>query len=178
MRKCFLSCDWGTSSFRLRLVDSDGFRVIAESYSEEGVTTVYQQWQQQAKPETERLHFYKAVLKKHISKLEQQLQTSLDAIPIVISGMASSTIGMVELPYTPLPFHTDGSDLYVSNVKSTADFKHDMVIISGARTASDVMRGEEVQVIGYTEAFHELQLVIIPGTHSKHIVVQDNKVVD
>ena len=162
-----LSCDWGTSSFRLRLIDSVSSKQAGESYSDDGVAKIYNQWIQEKKAEEERLAFYQSVLKKHISKIEDQLKISLDGIPVVISGMASSSIGMIELPYKQLPIAVSIGDLHFKKIKETDGFKHDMIIISGIRTDTDIMRGEEVQLLGCAiETNDQPQVFIFPGTHS------------
>lgn len=176
MDKLFLSCDWGTSSFRLRLIDSVSSKQTAESSSDEGVAKVYNQWLQKNKTQ-ERISFYQSVLKKHISNIEDQLKVSLDGTTLVISGMASSSIGMMELPYKQLPVSVNIHDLHLEKVERTEDFKHDMIIISGARTDTDIMRGEEVQLLGCAiEANDKQQVFIFPGTHSKHIIVENGQI--
>lgn len=177
MDKLFLSCDWGTSSFRLRLIDSVSSKQAGESYSDDGVAKIYNQWIQEKKAEEERLAFYQSVLKKHISNIEDQLKNSLDGIPVVISGMASSSIGMMELPYKQLPIAVIIGDLHFKKIKETDGFKHDMIIISGIRTDTDIMRGEEVQLLGCAiETNDQPQVFIFPGTHSKHIIVENGQI--
>src|SRR5215213_427781 len=107
----FLSCDWGTTAFRLRLVEVEGFRIIAESESKQGVRSVNDECVTSAKSEDARLSAYKAILTDHISKLEEQTGSELKDLPVIISGMASSNIGILELPYKDMPFALDGSDL-------------------------------------------------------------------
>ena len=108
----FLSCDWGTSSFRLRLVEREGLRVLAEESSKEGNAATAELWQQANQPPEQRVAFYLAIVPStSLAKAGEAVKTSLAGVPVVISGMASSTIGMLELPYKPLPFATDGSDL-------------------------------------------------------------------
>lgn len=46
MNDSFLSCDWGTSSFRLRLIDAATLQPKVESNSDEGVASVFEKWQQ------------------------------------------------------------------------------------------------------------------------------------
>ncbi len=60
----------------------------------------------------------------------------------------------------------------------TGNFRHDVIIISGAKTASDVMRGEEAQLIGCDFNSDEEHIYIFPGTHSKHVTVKNQKVID
>ena len=101
-----LSCDWGTSSFRLRLVDSNTRRCIGEVTSENGNSILFNKWKSQ--PGTDRVRFYLNYLKEAVDVLAAKAGTSLSDLPILISGMASSTIGMKELPYADLPFTVDG----------------------------------------------------------------------
>ena len=166
----FLSCDWGTSSFRLRLVSTPTLQILAEKRSDDGIAATFNIWKEKKEGEEGRLNFYLTILKKKIKSLEQQISSSLENIPILISGMASSTIGMLETPYKPLPFRLDGSDLITNKIDKASEFPHDIFIISGVRTDSDVIRGEETQLVGCSSG--EDGLFIFPGTHSKHILVE------
>jgi 2-dehydro-3-deoxygalactonokinase len=172
----FLSCDWGTSSFRIRLVSLPDLDIVAEEKSGEGIASTFNLWKEKKLIEENRFDFYLSVLKKGIKNLEQQLKIPLENMPVIISGMASSTIGMIEMPYKSLPVHADGSDLIAKKFDKTDDFPHDILIISGIRTENDVIRGEETQLTGCASI--EEGLFIFPGTHSKHISVKDGTVVD
>jgi 2-dehydro-3-deoxygalactonokinase len=172
----FLSCDWGTSSFRIRLVSLPGLNVLAEENSGEGIASTFNLWKESNSVEENKLAFYLSVINEKIKSLGQQLQTRLENIPVIISGMASSTIGMVDLPYKHLPVHPDGSDLLTKKFDKTDNFPHDILIISGIRTENDVIRGEETQLVGCL--LMEDGLLIFPGTHSKHILVKDGIAVD
>jgi 2-dehydro-3-deoxygalactonokinase len=117
----FLSCDWGTSSFRLRLVSTPTLQILAEERTDDGIAAVFNLWKEKKEGEEDRLNFYLTILKKKIKSLEQQLSSSLENIPIIISGMASSTIGMIEIPYKPLPFHLNGSDLITKKIDKASE---------------------------------------------------------
>ena len=174
----FLSCDWGTSAFRLRLVEREPLKILAETHSKEGNAATAERWQQAGQPPAQRVAFYRAILQKQLTKLETTVKMSLDGVPVVISGMASSTIGMLELPYLPLPFATDGSDLLTRTIPAEPDFKHSILLISGVKSADDVMRGEEVQLVGCQfENTAEPQLFLHPGTHAKHVLVQHGRAI-
>ncbi len=170
--KRFISCDWGTSNLRLRLVDKDSRSVLKETETNEGIATVYQAWKNETAG-TERALYYLPVIKKHIDKWKEQGESSLENIPVVISGMASSTIGIVELDYAPMPMQADGSGLLVKQMDSSTAFPFPLFIVSGAATAVDVMRGEETLLAGCDTIPGIRQLFIFPGTHSKHIVVNN-----
>ena len=173
----FLSCDWGISSFRLRIVQTLDLKIIAEEKSNRGIANCFELWKQSGKTEDDRLDFYLDIIQHHIKNLEKNSDTSLKEMPLIISGMASSTIGMVNLPYKELPFSADGSDLGVERIQPSHNFSNEIIIISGARTDDDVIRGEETQLIG-SYADNEEQLFVFPGTHSKHIIVKNGKAVD
>jgi len=177
----FISCDWGTSSFRLKLVEAATLSVLAERSTGRGIAAVFKLWSQGADAGVSRLEFYQSILEEELKMLEWQEALSLDGLPVILSGMASSSLGMMELPYKELPFSTDGSDLSVRILPAGASFRHELTMISGARTDDDVMRGEETQLVG--TAIEEKdrspeRIFIFPGTHSKHILVKDNKAVE
>lgn len=166
-----MSCDWGTSNFRLRLIDTATLGVILSSQSDEGVAKVFEQWQQAGEP-TDRILFYQNIIQQHVGALERLAGRSLAGVPIVASGMASSSIGMMALPYQQLPFFVAGADLLHKVIEAGAAFDHRTILLSGARTEKDVMRGEETQLAGcVTEIENGAQVFIFPGTHSKHISV-------
>lgn len=170
MNNIFLSCDWGTSAFRLRLIDAATLQSKVESQSDEGVAKVWDNWQQD-KNNGNRILFYQAVLHRHIAILQATQNYSLAGVPVVVSGMASSSIGLKELPYKRLPFLLSGSDLYYEVIGSSGQFAHPIILISGARTENDVMRGEETQLAGCVQEGSFDGVYIFPGTHSKHIHV-------
>lgn len=177
----FLSLDWGTSSFRLRWVDAASLQVLGEESSEQGIAATFQAWQQApARDPDARAAFYCQVIAAHALALEKRLGHSLAGLPVVISGMASSSIGLMELPYLHLPFATDGTGLHTHRIPAGQHFPHDILLISGVRSEQDVMRGEETQLVGAMSAGAGRirdGIFIFPGTHSKHMVVRGHQVV-
>jgi len=174
----FLSCDWGTSSFRLRLIQLTDLKIIAEEKTGRGIAETYQAWQQTGGNESDRFKFYQSYITDQIGVLSKKANIPLDKMPVMLSGMASSTIGMLDLAYKELPFSLDGSDLKTEIIPAAGANK--FIIISGVRTKNDVIRGEETKVIGcsgLTDHTHPEKLLILPGTHSKHISIKDNKAV-
>jgi len=155
----FLSCDWGTSHFRLRLVA--GPRVIRQVASPRGVASLSNALDRPAA--------FHRVLRDAI----RQLRPPGQDLPVVISGMAASSIGWEELPYARLPFALDGSDLVTRQVVPG------VTLLSGVRSDTDVMRGEETELIGLARV-HQLDraTVILPGTHSKHVTVVRGRIVN
>lgn len=177
----YLSCDWGTSSFRLSLVDTENFSLIQSTDTNKGILATYNLWNEtlNTDPAT-RVSFYLDVIREQISVIEGKMNRSLNGVPLLISGMASSSIGMKPLPYHELPFFIDGSQMLSEFIPQTPKFKHDTLLISGVKSEDDVMRGEETQLIGMlstdTVTSGE-KLYILPGTHSKHIMVNNQQAV-
>ena len=172
MMKQILSCDWGTSSFRLRLINVTDVTLIAETTEGKGIDVIYNLWLNSGL--SERINFYKNIL---LSQIEKLAKGSLDGIPIMISGMASSSIGITELPYTKIPFKMNDTGLHLYKIPADENCRHEILIVSGLRTDNDVMRGEETMLLG-CDINGDEQLFIFPGTHSKHVKVKDTVVRD
>jgi 2-dehydro-3-deoxygalactonokinase len=157
MTKEFIALDWGTTSFRAYHVGADG-KVLREMVDANGILAVKD-------------GAFEAVLEQHIGSWDA-------ALPILAAGMITSRQGWIELPYAECPAGPD--DL--------ARQLHRHVCMSGrvihfatglhlrsATLGHDVMRSEEMQVFGSLEqgASH----FITPGTHSKWIDVEGDKIV-
>ncbi|WP_341226645.1 2-dehydro-3-deoxygalactonokinase [uncultured Arcticibacterium sp.] len=167
--KNIISCDWGTSSFRLRLVDINTEQVLSKVKDSEGISVVNANWLSRDKPSSERKAFFLSVLKEKIKSLVGQ---NLEKTPVLISGMASSSIGIEELKYSNTPLSV--SDLDLSYSKFYDD--RDIYIFSGLSSELDVMRGEETIILGCDSS--EEELIILPGTHSKHVEVRNGSIID
>lgn len=173
----FLSCDWGTSSFRLRLIRADDLKVIAEIKNDAGISGTFKSWQEKGNP-SDREEYYTAIINDQIGVLARQTGTALKGFPVMLSGMASSTIGLMELAYKELPFDINGTDLEIKVLLASGK-GNPMIIISGVRTEDDVMRGEETKIIGCASLLagdEQEQLMILPGTHPKHVTIKNQKV--
>ena len=149
-----ICADWGTSVLRLRLVDTEGERILQSESSDQGIALTYNSWSSSGEG---RLAFYMRILSAAAAGLTPT------PLPIVLSGMASSNIGIKQLPYVALPIHADGSDVY-------AEWLDSVLLISGVKSPGNAMRGEETQLAGCSPVTGS-HLFIFPGTHSKHIYV-------
>ncbi len=171
----FVSVDWGTSNFRLRLVSIPSLTVLdAVSSTTGGTKALFDQWEKNGGDrETVFLQF----LSNRISELKHD--PPKNAV-VVISGMASSAIGMRNLRYADLPFHIDGSGIASELIPARPDFEHDIILISGIKSDNDVIRGEETQFIGCADDDMHVtapEVFIFPGTHSKHIFTENRQAV-
>lgn len=182
MNKYLLCCDWGTTSFRLRLVSREDQKTISELTSQNGISHTYDLWKQREQTGIERTTFFKQQLKNQIDALSTKVGFNLDNITILMSGMASSSIGMQEIPYAQLPFALDGSDVLIKHHEADETLPNDIMLFSGVRSDRDVMRGEETQLIGLAEMVNfsadTNAIFILPGTHSKHLYIQNGVLVD
>jgi 2-dehydro-3-deoxygalactonokinase len=149
--------DWGTSSFRLWLVDADG-RVLGERRSEEGMMRAGEIG-------------FAAVLDSHLTALDVP-----EAVPVVISGMAGARQGWVEAPYVDLPASVQSLARAAVRVPHAAREVHILPgMAQNDADAPNVMRGEETQLAGIGES-HVRGLVCMPGTHCKWVSLEDGRV--
>jgi len=173
-----ISSDWGTSSFRLRAVEYPSGKVLGSVQTDYGITAAFSDWQRSELPEQQRAGFYRSILYRAIDDLQRQHALDLHGAPVLLSGMVSSSLGIQELPYHPLPFDVSGADLQPALLPAMMDFPHTILLVPGIRSHDDVIRGEETQLIGCRPMVEQEERVFIfPGTHSKHITVRDGKAV-
>lgn len=152
----YVAVDWGTSSFRLWLVDRAG-EVLAERRSDEGMLAAARAG-------------FPAVLQAHLSAVEAPAY-----LPVLVCGMAGAKTGWVEAGYVDTPAPLAAILKQAARVPGAA---RDIRILPGIaqrdERAPDVMRGEETQLLGALglEAAGEA-LVCMPGTHSKWVRVKN-----
>lgn len=159
----FISCDWGTTNFRLRLIETETLKVIWENRTEQGAKKCYADFE--AQTALDQKGFYLDYLMSEIQKLPDGHRGH----PIIASGMSSSNIGLYELPYADLPFDKEGNTFISKNIPICQG--QDLWLISGVKSETGMMRGEEIQAIGLEEHLHSYSegILLLPGTHSKHI---------
>ncbi len=175
---------------RLRLVAAASGTVEAEVASEDGVARIQDAVLRafslsgeavQSQLEAARARRFETTLARRIAELESQSSVPLENLPVVVSGMASSSIGWRELPYGTLPMMLDGRSLPTARMALSGSGGHEVLLVSGLRAEADVLRGEEVEAFGLlgTGPHRELAedgLLILAGTHSKHIRVVDQRI--
>jgi 2-dehydro-3-deoxygalactonokinase len=183
-KEFLLGCDWGTTSFRLTLCEAATLAVRAEVRSDEGVAITFRDWKESgAGDATTRERYFRRRLGVHLARLSQTAGMAIEGLPVVVSGMASSTLGMQELPYAGMPYALDGRDAVYRHFVRDEDLPHDILLLSGVRGPADVMRGEETQVLGLMSLLAADGLrpdharVLLPGTHCKHIHIEGEAIV-
>ncbi len=169
----WLSLDWGTTSFRLRLIENDV--ILAEVSDFPGIALVNQNFNQSWPPlaVSEREYFFLDVIFQAVEKLAQKSGKALSSLPIVSSGMISSSIGLLELEYAPFPINLDKPDLKYFMRSGDKNLQNELLIISGNSTDNDVMRGEETMLIGSWEIKKKNGVLVFPGTHCKHVFLEN-----
>ncbi|MDE5456841.1 2-dehydro-3-deoxygalactonokinase [Bradyrhizobium sp. CSA112] len=148
----YVAVDWGTSSFRLWLVDRGG-NVLRERRSHEGMMAAG------------KLGF-PTVLQSHL-----QAVSAADGLPVIVCGMAGARQGWAEAGYvdTPAPLAS-----ILKHAVPVRGQNRDIRILPGIAQrdpkAPDVMRGEETQLLGALglDAAGDA-VVCMPGTHSKWV---------
>jgi 2-dehydro-3-deoxygalactonokinase len=159
-KAAYIAVDWGTSSFRLWLVDRAG-RVLGERRGPEGMM---------AAP---KLGGFAAVLQSHLDVIGAP-----GDVPVVVCGMAGARQGWVEAGYIDTPASLSS---ILERAVQVPDAARDIRILPGIAQrnpgAPDVMRGEETQLLG---AFGLGQatdaIACMPGTHSKWVWIGDGRV--
>jgi len=104
------------------------------------------------------------------------LKTYPDAA-VILSGMVGGRGGWREVPYAAIP--ADPAAILTGCTKLTLGDGRPVHLVPGLRRDGerpDVMRGEEVQILG--AAVTGDATVCLPGTHSKWATVKGGKIVD
>jgi 2-dehydro-3-deoxygalactonokinase len=161
----------------LRLVERATGRVLVTCASDDGVGQIARR----AGDAAARADAFQAHLASLIAEVTAAVGHSLAGVPVVLSGMIGSSIGWRELPYARLPIGLDGRGVGTARVTPVAGCP--VLFISGLATDRDVLRGEEVEILGVLAdpryaAYRERGLLILPGTHAKHVTVRDGQVTD
>jgi 2-dehydro-3-deoxygalactonokinase len=147
----FVAVDWGSTNRRIYHIAADG-RVVSRSADGRGLHAI--------------TDFPTEI---------DRLRSDIGALPLLLAGTIGSKRGWVEVPYVPAPARL--ADIAVG-VLQVAD---GVAIVPGVSVADalrpDVMRGEEVQVLGALAlGLIGDGLVCLPGTHSKWVVVSDGAI--
>lgn len=160
----FLSCDWGTSNFRLRKVAIDNLEVLATHKTNKGIKELYMDYK--ASSFGDQTKYFLNYLKEQITFLELDQKNKYT---VVVSGMATANIGLKELPYGTMPIAQNSNTFVVEKINLTPTIT--ILLTSGLEDQEGVMRGEETQALGLLPilAPYGDGTLLLPGTHSKHL---------
>ena len=145
----FLAVDWGTTNRRVFLID--GGAVVRTERDDRGVTAV--------------------------SDFEGEaagIRARFGDLPMLMAGMVGSNIGWRAAPYVPTPAGID--DLAAGLL--WIDDRTAIVPGVSAADPADVMRGEEVQLLGAVAAglVPPDSLLVQPGTHCKWVEMAGGRI--
>ncbi len=151
-----VAVDWGTSSLRGALLDTDG-KVIEEKSAARGILTVP-------------AGGFQAIFDGLFGDWMQPTGARC-----LISGMAGSKQGWVEAPYCACPAGLD--DIAAKIIPIASHVAMVPGLSNDDAGVPDVMRGEEVQIFGAI-ALTGIRdgLFVLPGTHNKWVRVADGRV--
>jgi 2-dehydro-3-deoxygalactonokinase len=155
--------DWGTTNFRAYLVDEYANCLDSVS-SAEGLRNVEPDFQ--------------TVLQGHVGHWLK----STNSLPVLLCGMVGSRNGWTEVPYVTCPLNTEKLARALYQVESFNGGNCWIVPgVSGNSVSDkfDVMRGEEIQVLGAILLARRNQIpqsnyLCLPGTHNKWVSMSDN----
>jgi 2-dehydro-3-deoxygalactonokinase len=150
----FIAVDWGTTNRRAYLIDEAG----------------------RCAQEFEDAHGVLSVPAGGFPAEVEQIRTRLGDKPLLLAGMIGSNRGWIEAPYVPCPAGLD--DLARALIWAESDIAIVPGVSDAADDRADVMRGEEVQVLGAasSSAIPQDCRVCHPGTHNKWVEVADGRI--
>jgi 2-dehydro-3-deoxygalactonokinase len=150
----YIAVDWGTTNRRAYRVSSSGV-LTGEFEDDRGAATID-----------------KGCFPDEIEAIRRRLGEH----PLILAGMVGSSAGWIKAPYRNCPVGADE----LANALVLVDDSTFIVpgVAFSGDGASDVMRGEEVQIIGALDTY-ELPVTCTlcqPGTHNKWVRAEGNRI--
>lgn len=170
--KRYITIDGGTTNTRVSLVENT--RVIASKRISRG-----------AKAGIDDRDGLKVALKEAISSiLEENSLSEEDIIKILASGMITSEFGLYEVPHVLAPagiceLHDNMVEVSFPDICSVP-----FVFIRGVKklgnklSETDIIRGEETELVGIMEDSDGECVYVLPGSHSKLIKTDSHGRID
>lgn len=159
-----IGIDWGTTNFRAYLINKKQ-EPVAQISLQKGLLSTENNFPQ--------------VLYDAIKEWEKI--TSLSETPVYMAGMVGSKQGWYEVPYISAPIRLAKLSEKLFNFE--LPWKANAFIVPGISNTNpfsffDVMRGEETQLLGLYNLLEKQDITaILPGTHSKHAIIKDGKLI-
>ncbi len=153
-----IGADWGTTNLRAFRFGPDG-QVLEQRTAPTGIGAIGD-------------GAFEAAL---MTLIEDWLATGPP--PILLSGMIGSQQGWIEAPYVACPTDVDRLALGLKRLETRRGPAYIVPGLSWVRAdgTHDVMRGEETQILGALD--DDLSgLVVTPGTHSKWVHVNGQRI--
>lgn len=158
MDKSILGVDWGTSNRRAYLIDQQG-NCLAEYDDDQGMLAVGG--------------------RERFGASLDALRTAMGvdaSVPVIMSGMVGSASGWQEVDYLDAAVPLTELPAHLAPV-TAAPWSANCHIVPGYAyrrgPSTDVMRGEETQLLGAVALGQRDGWLVLPGTHSKWVLLQD-----
>lgn len=150
----FIAVDWGTTNRRAYLIDSRG-RKTAEFEDSQGIL---------------------AIAPGGFPNAIAEIRKKLEDKPLLLAGMIGSNRGWREAPYLACPAGIDDLAKGLVRVSQREAIVPGVSYLGEGR--ADVMRGEEVQLLGAVVAglVEPDGLICHPGTHNKWAVLHERRI--
>ena len=147
----FLAVDWGTTNRRVYLIE-DGC-VARTERDDRGVTAV-----------------------SDFAKEAAAIRARFGDLPMLLAGMVGSNIGWRAAPYVPAPAGVGELAASLLRIDDRTGIVPGVSTLAEGRP--DVMRGEEVQLLGAVAAglVPRNALLVQPGTHCKWATMRDGRI--
>lgn len=122
----------------------------------------------------------KDALKKALDKLLCEAELSLSDIDAILaSGMITSEFGLANLPHITAPAGVPELSANMSSVLIPEVAEMPINFVRGVKTVgdladTDMMRGEETELMGLQKASYGECVFVLPGSHSKLIYTDGN----
>jgi 2-dehydro-3-deoxygalactonokinase len=162
MHDRLVGIDWGTSNRRAYLVDAGG-HCLATHEDDQGMLAARGRFAESLAGLLATLHATAGVGPR---------------VPVLMSGMVGSAQGWREAPYLGLEIPLGDLPQHLVRVEGHG-LGRDCFIVPGfcqREGGIDVMRGEETQLLGALALGHRDGWVVLPGTHSKWVLVRDGAI--
>jgi 2-dehydro-3-deoxygalactonokinase len=149
----FLAVDWGTTNRRVFRIESG--EVVATERDDRGAA---------------------AVSAEDYPAEVAGIRARMGDLPMLLAGMVGSTIGWRDVPYVATPTGIAALSQGLAWIDARTAIVPGVAMRDPAKP--DVMRGEEVQLLGAVEAglVPENALLCQPGTHCKWVWIQDRQI--
>lgn len=155
-----IGVNWGSSNFRAYRIAGDG-RLIEEHSEAAGIAQLDRAGM--------------------AAMIEQLAIRWPGGAPVYASGMVGSNIGWVEVPYAEAP--AGGAEL-AGAAAGTEIGGVGVTVVPGIACrrafddAPDILRGEEIELLGLMALGHADGLAALPGTHTKWVRLDRGRIVD
>ncbi len=168
---CYIALDGGTSNTRLRLLKNGV--VVSERKRSVGAGST-----------CEKNSWGAVVAEEILQILEENGLAAEDVSAVIGSGMLTSEYGLFPLPHVCVPagiseLASGCAEGKIEGISIPAFFIPGVKRVASSPETSDMMRGEETEIVGLLPFGGKDCIYVLPGTHSKHVQVDaEGRIVD